>query len=202
MDEQINLLVKEIDSKIHMNKTAIQKFETEISQLEEEDRNLHGIISKYAHVQDLAQLELKVIKEKRDALKTSGRATVDDELLSAVRKIKNDMDTAGKEINKGFDRQDAIVREITEKQALMKKSEAHNLELSDEKKRLLVFSLRKTVLPELKVAKKIESGTRVIAAHSSLTLHQPYSRCSIREVTETTDGRGSTGFHELQIGNY
>lgn len=78
----------------------------------------------------------------------------------------------------------------------------HNLELSDEKKRLLVFSLRKTVLPELKVAKKIESGTWVIAAHSSLTLHQPYSRCSIREVTETTDGRGSISSHELQIGNY
>ncbi len=202
VDEQINLLVKEIDSKIHMNKTAIQKFETEISQLEEEDRNLHGIISKYAHVQDRAQLELKIIKEKRDALKSSGRTTVDDELLSAVRKIKNDMDTAGKEINKGFDRQDAIVREIAEKQALMKKCEAHNLELSDEKKRLLVFSLRKTALPELKVAKKIESGTRVIAVHSSLTLHQPYSRCSIREVTETTDGRVSAVSHDMKVGNY
>ena len=112
------------------------------------------------------------------------------------------MDTAGKEINKGFDRQDAIVREIAEKQALMKKCETHNLELSDEKKRMLVFSLRKPALPELKVAKKIESGTRVMAAHSSLTLHQPYSRCSIREVTETTDGRGSAGSHDMKVGNY
>ncbi len=202
VDEQVNLLVKEIDSKIHMNKTAIQTFESEISQLEEEDRSLHGIISKYAHVQDRAQLEMKLIKEKTDALKISGRITADEELLTAVRKIKNDMDTAGKEINKGFDRQDAIVREITEKQALMKKCETHNLELSDEKKRLLVFSLRKTALPELKVAKKIESGTRVMAAYSSLTLHQPYSRCSIREVTETTDGRGSAGSHDMKVGNY
>jgi len=202
VDEQINLLVKEIDSKIHMNKTAIQKFETEISQLEEEDRSLHGIISKYAHVQDRAQLELKIIKEKRDALKRSGRTTVDEEILTAATKTKNDMDTAGKEINKGFDRQDAIVREMAEKQAFIKKCETHNLELSDEKKRLLVFSLRKTALPELKVAKKIEPGTRVMAAHSALTLHQPYSRCSIREVTETNDGRGSIGSHELQIGSY
>jgi uncharacterized protein (DUF342 family)/DNA-binding response OmpR family regulator len=202
VDEQINLLVNEIDSKIHMNKTAIQKFETEILQLEEEDRTLHGIISKYAYVQDRAQLEMKVIKEKMNALKTSGRTTADEELLTAVRKIKNDMDTAGKEINKGFDRQDAIVREIAEKQALMKKCETHNLELSDEKKRLLVFSLRKTALPELKVAKKIEPGTRVMAAHSSLILHQPYSRCSIREVAETTDGRTFSGSHDMQIGNY
>lgn len=202
VDEQINLLVNEIDSKIHMNKTAIQTFETEISQLEEEDRSLHGIISKYAHVQDRAQLEMKHIKEKTDALKTSGRTTPDDELLKAARKTKNDMDTAGKEINKGFDRQDAIVREIAEKQALMKKCETHNLELSDEKKRLLVFSLRKTALPELKVAKKIEPGTRVISANSSMTLHQPYSRCSIREPAETTDGRVSAGSREMQIGNY
>lgn len=72
VDEHTNVLVAKIDTKKRIHFEAADQLKKEISDLEKEDSNLHGVISKFAHVQDRAQLDLKNIEQKIGALKASG----------------------------------------------------------------------------------------------------------------------------------
>lgn len=72
VDEHTNVLVAKIDTKKRIHFEAADQLKKEISDFEKEDSNLHGVISKFAHVQDRAQLDLKNIEQKIGALKASG----------------------------------------------------------------------------------------------------------------------------------
>jgi len=67
---------------------------------------------------------------------------------------------------------------------------------------LLEFSNRTKPLPEVKVAKRIESGSKIFALNSSLILYNSSSRCRIREFSRNMDGAGGIEFYEMEIGNY
>nr|NJM03880.1 DUF342 domain-containing protein [Desulfobacula sp.] len=199
VDEHTNLLTARIDALLDGNRKIIHELETEVQALEAEDQNLHGVISKHAYVQDRAQLELKDIEKKMGNLKASGNMAAYQKVVNTVKEIRIKAKKAEEEINTGFDRQDAIALEISRKTTRIKELEALNQELSDEKKGLLEFSGRTPPLPEVKVGKKIESGTKIFAANSSLTLHTASSRCSLKEFPKSPAGSGGVLFYEMRI---
>ncbi|MBU1341466.1 MAG: DUF342 domain-containing protein [Proteobacteria bacterium] len=202
VDEHTKLLVGKVDAKLNINNSAINELTTEIKELEKEDQSLHATISTHAYVQDRSQLELKDIEKKMENLKASGNMAAYQKVSKAVKEIQKNAAEAEEKINKGFDRQDEIALEISQKKGRIKEFIDLNKDLLDEKKRLLEFSNRTEALPEVKVAKKIESGTRIFAANSSLNLYNSSARCRIREFSRSSDGAGGILFYEMQIGNY
>ena len=202
VDEHANLLVARVDSKLNINNTAVNELTTEVKELEKEDQDMHALISKQAYIQDRGQLELKNIEKKMEDLKASGNMAAFQKVSKTIKEIQKNTKKAEEEINKGFDRQDGIILEISQKKGRIKEFEDQNKELLDEKKRLLEFSDRKEPLPEVKVAKKIESGTKIFAANSSLNLYNSSSRCRIKEFSRSPDGAGGIEFYEMQIKDY
>jgi len=92
--------------------------------------------------------------------------------------------------------------EISQKQSRIKQFEDLNKGLSNEKKQLLEFTDRKKPLPQVKVDKKIRSGTRVFGPNSSINLHKSDARCRIMEVKKNAEETGSIAFYEMKITNY
>ncbi|NOX33692.1 MAG: DUF342 domain-containing protein [Deltaproteobacteria bacterium] len=202
VDEHTNVLVARIDSKLGINNNAIDELKKETKELEKENQDLHALISKHAYIQDRSQLELKDIEKKIGNLKASGNMAALQKISKTVKEIKDNAEKAEEEINKGFERQDAIALETSQKRLRIRELEDLNKGLLDKKKRLLEFSNRNEPVPEVKVAKKIESETRIFAANSSLTLYNASSRCRIREFSRIPDGAGSIVFHEMKISDY
>jgi chromosome segregation ATPase len=202
VDEHTNLLVAGVDSELNINTRMVNELETELEALEKEDQSLHGIISQHAHVQDRAQLELKDIEKKMENLKASGNMAAFQKVSKLVKEIQERAAEAEENINKGFDRQDEISQESLQKKGRVKEFKTLETSLLDQKKRLLEFSNRNEPLPEVKVAKKIESGTKIFAANSSMTLYNSNSRCCIREFARRSDDNSGIVFHEMRMGEY
>ncbi len=202
VDEHTNILVAKVDSKLNLNNAAIADLKKEIRELETEDHKLHAVISQHAYTQDRAQLELRDIESKIENLKASGNMAAYQKVKNTVKEIKKNADIAEEKINSGFDRQDEIAQEILQKSGRINEFEELNKELLDKKKRLLEFSDRDKPLPEIKVGKKIEAGTKVFSSNASLTLYNSSSRCRIREYSRSPDGIGGMEFYEMKIGEY
>ncbi|MCD4674776.1 MAG: FapA family protein [Desulfobacula sp.] len=202
VDEHANLLVARVDSKLNINNTACNELTTEVKELEKEDQDLHALISKQAYIQDRGQLELKDIEKKMENLKASGNMAAFQKVSKTITEIQENTRKAEEEINKGFNRQDGINLEISQKKGRVNEFEDQNKKLLDEKKRLLEFSDKNEPLPEVKVAKKIESGTKIFAANSSLNLYKSSSRCRIKELSRSPDGGGGIEFYEMKISDY
>jgi len=202
VDEHYNELVAKIDSKLNINSDAVNELKTETDALEKEDQKLHALISKYAYVQDRSQLELKDIEKKIENLKASGNMAALQKVSKTVELIQTKAKKAEEEINYGFDRQDGIA--VEKSQRLMRTRELENLnrDLLDEKNRLFEFSNRNDPLPEVKVSGKVESETKIFAANSSLKLRKSSSRCCIRESKRNPDETGGIIFYEMKVGDY
>jgi uncharacterized protein (DUF342 family)/DNA-binding NarL/FixJ family response regulator len=199
VDEHTNILVAKVEANKRTHFEATAQLKKEISDLEKEDINLHGLIAKYAHVQDRAQLDLKNIEQKIGGLKASGNMAVVQKVTQAAKQIREEAKQAEEKINAGFERQDALVQEISQKQARIKQFEDLNLILADEKKRLLEFTARKKPLPQVKVGKKIKSGTRISGPNSSITLHKSDVRCRIAEMKKNAEETKSIALYEMKI---
>ncbi len=198
VDEHTNLLVARVDSKLNINNRAINELGSEVDELVKEDQTLHGAISQHAYVQDRAQLKLQDIEKKMENLKASGNMAAFQKVSNTVKEIQKNAAEAEEKINKGFDRQDEISQEISQKKGRIKELEEMNKSFSDEKKRLLEFSNRNKPLPEIKVAKKIESGTKIFAVNSTMILHNSNSRCRIREFS-SQPGDWGIALHEIRV---
>lgn len=200
VDEHARLLVAKVDAKLHKNNKVINELKQEITTLEKEDKKLHAVIANHAHVQDRSQLELNDIEKKMENLKASGNMAAYQKVTKTVSKIKKEAAKAEAKINDGFDRQDAIETEIAQKKNRIKEFDDKNNIHLDEKKRILEFSNKKEPLPEITVARKVESGTRIFSENASLTLNTTQRRCRIREYSRSPDGTGGIQFHEIKIG--
>jgi uncharacterized protein (DUF342 family) len=200
VDEHAKLLVAKVDAKLNKNNKAYQELMDEIAVLEKEDQQLHATIASHAHVQDRSQLELKDIESKMENLRASGNMSAYQKVKKTVEEIKKKAAVAEKKINEGFDRQDEIETEISQKRVRTNEFEQENKEFQDEKKRILEFSGKKEPLPEVTVTRKAESGTRIFSENASLTLHSKASRCRIREYAKSPGGPGSIQFYEIKIG--
>lgn len=201
-DEHTLKLVAALDGKIRINLESAAQLNTEINKLEQEDQTLHGAIAQHAHIQDRAQLELRNIEGKMEGLKASGNMSAYQKIKKAVTQLKADAQKAEEDINKGFERQDAIAQEIAQKEKRITQFKALNTGLQDEKKRLLEYTDRKEPKAQVKVAKKIRSGTRVFGPNTSMTLYNPDARCRIVELTRTAEETGGMPLHEIKITNY
>ena len=202
VDEHTNMLVAKVDSNLNINKSAANELKIEVKELEKEDQSLHAAISRHAYIQDRAQLELKDIEKKMENLKASGNMAAFQKVSKTIKEIQKNAKEAEEEINKGFDRQDEIALEISQKKGRIKEFEDLNKDILDEKKRLLEFSNKNKPLPEVKVGKKIESGSKIFAANSSLNLYNSSSRCRIREFSRDPGDTGGILFYEMQINDY
>lgn len=202
VDENTNQLVSKVDSKLHVNNTAINELAEEIKGLEKEDMDLHAVISKYAYTQDRSQLELKDIEKKMADLKASGNMSAFQKISRTVKDIQKKATEAETKINDGFKRQDEIEMDISQKKKRIKELLDDNKIHEDEKKRLMEFSKRDKPLPEIKVSGRIESGTKCFAENSSLTLHKSSSHCKIKEIGKSNSGVGDIMFYDMEIVNY
>lgn len=202
VDEHAKLLVAKVDLELNKNNMAFRELKEELSILEKEDQDLHAIIATHAHVQDRSQLQLRDIEKKIGALKASGNMSAYQKVSKTVDEIKKNAAIAEKKINEGFDRQDAIELEISQKKIRIKEFEDHNKLLQDEKNRILEFSNKKEPKPEVLVAKKVESGTRIFSENASLTLYNASSRCRIREYSRSIAGSGGILSYEMKIGEF
>jgi uncharacterized protein len=202
VDEHIKQLVASVDEKMRVHFEAAALLKKEITTLEREDIALHGKISQHAHVQDRAQLELGKIENKIGDLKASGNMAAYQKVKQAAKQLKLDAARAEEKINCEFERQDAIELEIAQKQERIKQFEQLNQILADEKKCLVEFTARKTPLAQVKVGKKICSGTRVFGPNTSITLYNPDSRCRVSEIKKKTEETFGLDFYEMKIGAY
>ncbi|MCG8639654.1 MAG: FapA family protein [Desulfobacterales bacterium] len=202
VDEHIRLLVAKVDAKLNTNTKVFNELNKEIQTLEKEDHDLHAKIARHAHVQDRSQLELKDIKKKMDGLKASGNMSAYQKVSRTVKEIKRKAAEAEELINEGFDRQDEIETQISQKQSRIKELEEENQALGDEKKRLLEFSGKQAPLPEVRVAGNAASGTRIFSENASLTLHRTTPRCRIRESSNHPERGGRIQSYEIKIDTF
>ncbi|MBU1196178.1 MAG: DUF342 domain-containing protein [Proteobacteria bacterium] len=202
VDENTKLLVAKVDSKLTINNSAINELDQEVKALAQENQDLHAVISKYAYIQDRAQLELKNIEKKMDDLKASGNMAAYQKITKTVEEIRRNAAEAEEKINQGFERQDAIEIERSQKKKRIREFFDENKGFEDEKKRLREFSERQKPLPEVKISGKAESGTRFFAENSALTLKKAVSRCRIKEITKSHGAVNDIKFYDMEITNY
>ncbi|MCG8634555.1 MAG: FapA family protein, partial [Desulfobacterales bacterium] len=201
-DEHTLRLVAGLDAKIRQNLEAAALLHKEITDLEKEDQELHGAIAHHATVQDRAELGLKTIKEKMAGLKASGNMAALQKVRKAVSQIEEDARNAEESINKGFERQDGIAREITQKKERITQFEDLNTGLEDDKKRLLEYTETKQPKAQVRVAKKIRSGTKILGPNTTLTLYNNDVRCRIVEMAVKGEDIGGLLYHEMKITSY
>ena len=202
VDAYINSLVADIDARLNKNMNDSAKLKNDISTLETEYHKLHEVIAKHSLVQDRCQAELENFEKKIPDLRASGNTVALQRYTHAIKQLQNQTKQEEAEINRGFERQDAIDTEITRKKELVNHFETLTASLSDEKKRLVEFTEKDNPLPELRVAKKIMAGTRIEAIHSSLTLRESASRCRIMETNRIEAGDKKASEPELKILSY
>ncbi|MCK5313060.1 MAG: hypothetical protein KAJ62_13170, partial [Desulfobacteraceae bacterium] len=199
VDEHTNYLVVKIDLKLKENIDTVTVLRSEISQLDEEDQALHIKISEHAYTQDRTQIKLKDVEKKKFDLKASGNAAA----LQKVVELEEQMDVqakeAEKEINMGFERQDAVAQEILQKKERIKQFEEINKEFIEEKKKLQEFTSKKEPLAEVKAASKVLSGTKISGPNAFVNMKNTTSKCRIMEISQHDEGMETLGYYEMVI---
>ncbi len=199
IDEHLNRILAAVDARTEDVKTSLKALEDGISQLQAEDHELHAEISSHAYVQDRSQLELAEIQDRIKDLQAAGDTAAVKKISKSVDELKVKAVKAEQDINKGFERQDAIAEKISQKRERIRELEETIKTLDDEKDRLLEFSGRKEPVPQVTVARKIEAGTRILSPNASLVLRHSASRCRIQEIARTQEQKGEPLFHELVV---
>ncbi len=202
VDEHVNRLMADVNSKMTIHNNGINELVSEFSDLEKENQRLHTDISKQSYIQERSQLELKNLKKKQADMKASGNITACQKTLEIFQKILNTITNAKKSIDKTFDRQDEIALVISQKKDKIIHFQDLNKKLLDDKKRILEFSDRKNPLPEISITRKIESGTRIFTANSSLILKNSSSRCRIKEFPESPEAAGESLLYKIRVSPY
>ncbi|WP_022664233.1 FapA family protein [Desulfospira joergensenii] len=202
VDEHTNLLVEKIESRLALAKEKIRQLTDEILQLENENQELHALISKNAHIQDRSQLEIIDLEEKKKGLKIRENRSASKEVTDQIQELSQKAKKAEDKIDLGFERQDEISLIVSEKQVSVEEMESLNKNLMEDKKRLLERSSIKEPLPEVTVSRHMESRTRIFTGKTSKTLSQSLSRCRIREISRSFDRGKGPSFYEINIENW
>ena len=123
-------------------------------------------------------------------------------MVNTVKEIKKKAAIAEEKINDGFDRQDQIAIELSQKGSRIKEFEEQNKAFLDEKKRLIEFTKRNEPLAEVSVGRHIEAGTRIFSGNASLNLLQSSGRCRIKEISSNPDSISALDFYEMKITDF
>ena len=199
VDEHTNFLVAKIDSRLKVNIDTITVLRNEISKLDEEDQKLHVAISEHAYTQDRTQVKLKDVEKKKFDLQASGNAAALQKVYELEEQMNEQAKEAEDEINEGFERQDEVAQEMSQKQERIKQFEEINQELLEEKKKLQEFSAKKAPLAEVKAANKVMSGTKISGPGAFVTIREATSKCRIMEISQHDESTGTLGYSEMVI---
>lgn len=188
VDEHLIRLGDKIKSTLSMNRDMIHELTSEISQMKEVDKWLHGTITGNAHIQDRAQIKLRELEDKRAAIDKTKDAAALKSISDAIRKMEKKAKEAGEKINEWFERQDQIHHDISAKELEIERLEKANRQFVKELENLKQISNKSKPVPVLEVSKRIQSGTKIKAAHSYKIVDKSWSRCTIREKSKDEGG--------------
>ncbi|NDY71119.1 DUF342 domain-containing protein [Desulfobacter hydrogenophilus] len=188
LDEHLIRLGDKIKSKLSMNRDMIQALASEISQMKEVDKSLHGTITENAHIQDRAQIEIRELEKKRFALNETKDIAALKSISDAILKLEKKAKNAGEKINEWFERQDQIHHDILAKELEIEALENSNRQLVEELGNLEHISNKFEPVPALNISKHIQSKTKIKAPHSNKILEKSFSRCLIREMGKDEGG--------------
>ena len=188
VDEHLIRLGDKIKSTLSVNRDNIQELSSEISQMKEVDKWLHGTITGNAHIQDRAQITLRELEDKRAAIDGTKDPAALKSVSDAIRKMEKKAKEAGEKINEWFERQDQIHHDISKKELEIERLEKANTLLVKELEHLEQISNKSKPVPVLDVAKRLQSKTKIKAAHSYKIVDKSWSRCTIREKRQDEGG--------------
>jgi len=202
VDEHLNSILEGNDKKIALNLETRDILKTEITGLDHENQEFHATITKNAHIQDRSQLELKGVKEKLESVKASGNMSAFQKLTQFIEETEKQAKEAEDKINDGFFRQDEIAQEIDQKNERIHQLESSNKDLVKEKKEMRAFFSQKKPMPEVKVRKKVMSGTQVAGPNASVTLFKRASKCRIKEIKHGSGDDSGLAYYEMVTSDY
>ncbi len=188
MDEHLIRVTGNIKSKLTHNEAMLKELASEISQMKEVDKWLHGTITGNAHIQDRTQIEIRELEEKKAALDVTKEAAELKNISNKIRKLETKAKNAEKEINDGFEQQDQIHSNILIKQREIEATEKANKRLVKKLENLENISNKSDPVPYLVVNRRIQSQTKVKSLHSFKILETSLSRCIIKETSRSEDG--------------
>ncbi|MCG8550328.1 MAG: FapA family protein, partial [Desulfobacterales bacterium] len=188
VDEHLIRLADKRKSKLSMNRDAIHEFTSEISQMKEVDKWLHGTITGNAHVQDRSQIEIRELENKKAALNGTKDAAELKRIADKIKKLEKKAAHAGEKINEWFERQDQIHNDISVKEREIELLENSNRTLIEELENLEQVSKKSESLPVVNISKHIQSKTKIRAPHSHKILETSFSRCVIKEMAKDEGG--------------
>ncbi|WP_321491977.1 flagellar assembly protein A [uncultured Desulfobacter sp.] len=188
VDEQLTLITAEIQSKLTHNRNMLKELESEISQMKEVDKWLHGSITGNAQIQDRSQLAIRELEETRNALEKNKDEALLKNISAKIRKLEAKAKDAEKKITEGFERQDQISSDILKKEGEIKALESSNKHLIETLENLEVISNKSDPVPQLTVSRHIQSQTKIRSLHSYKILEKSYPRCTIREKSKDEGG--------------
>ena len=188
VDEHLIHLEDKIKSKLSINRDMIKELASEISQMKEVDKWLHGTITENAHVQDRAQIEARELEEKGSDLNRTKDAAALKNISDSIRKLEKKAKNAGKKINEWFERQDQIHNDISVKKIEIEALENSNRQLVEKLENLEQISNKSNPIPVLEISRHIQSQTKIKAPHSYKILEKSWSRCLIKEKCRDEEG--------------
>ena len=181
VDEHLIRLGDKIKSTLSINRDMLKELASEISQMKEVDKWLHGIITGNAHIQDRAQIEIRELEKKGAALDGTIDFAALKSISDTIRKLEKKAKNAEEKITEGFERQNQILNDISAKEIEIEALENSNRRLVEELERLEQISNMSDPMPELSISRHIQSKTKIKAPHSYKILEKSFSRCLIKE---------------------
>ena len=185
VDKHIDMLTEKIQESLTTSVSRADLLKDEIKTLEDEDQELYKQVSKKAHIQDRAQLDIK-------ELKNSGMA----HNAMEIKKLEKQAKQAEFELNKIFEGQDKIAEDIDRLKEQFSLAEEKNKSFMLEKKALTEFSKKERPKPVITIAQTIAQDTMIKGPNSTLILKENASCCKIQELTVDQDG---VKFYEMTI---
>lgn len=188
VDEHLIRLKDKIKSKLSTNKDTIHELASEISQMKEVDKWLHGTITENAHIQDRSQIDIRELENKRSALDGAKDTAELKSISDAIQKLEKKAKDAGEKINEWFIRQDQIHHDISAKELEIEALEKLNRQLVEKLENLEQVSNKSVSVPVLNISKHIQSKTKIKAPHSFKIVEESCSQCDIREKSKDEGG--------------
>lgn len=188
VDEHLMRLSDQIKSRLSVNRNMIHELSSEISQMKEVDKWLHGTITENAHIQDRAQIDIRELEQKRSALDETKDVAALKSILDEIRKLEKKAKHAGEKINEWFERQDQIHHDISSKEIEIEALEKSNKQLVETLENLEHISTKSKPIPVIDVSRHIQSKTKIKAPHAFKILETSRSRCIIRERSRDEGG--------------
>ena len=185
VDKHIDTMMDKIQESLTASISRADLLRDDIKALEDEDQELYKQVSKKAHVQDRAQLDIK-------ELKNSNMPENSMEILKLEKQAKQ----AELELSKIFEAQDKIAQDIDRLKEKVRLVEEKNKTFILEKKALKEFSKKEKPKPIITIAQTIAQDTMIKGPRSNMILKENASRCKIQELTVDQDG---VDFYEMTI---